>query len=175
MIRKTKGRRRQGSGRQKHAKRQTLHQAAPGGRPKGSRARGGKAGLAVQVLCQHADGVRLRTHRLQVGRLYRRSAGAGAAAVWKNVEHKRLAELAAGFAHPQRVVLVRALMEGATSYRQIRLALRAKAGPLYHHVKQLRLCGLLQVGPRDVYRLTEAGQLAAGVLCAMERLLARIR
>jgi hypothetical protein len=175
MNRQGKAGRRRAAGRQKRRTRHTVRQAAPGGRPKGSWAGGGKAGLAVQLLCQHADGVRVRTHRLQAGRLYRRSAGAGAAAVWKGVEHKRLAELAAGFAHPQRVILVRALMEGASSYRQIRMALGAKAGPLYHHVKQLRLCGLLQVGPRDVYRLTEAGQLAAGVLCAMERVLARIR
>lgn len=171
MNRRRKADRRRAAGRRR---KRPPRQVTPSRRPPRTQA-AVRSGLAVELACRHADGVRVRTRRLQIGRIYRRSAGAGAATVWKGVDHKRLAELATGFAHPQRVILVRTLMQGATSYRQIRMALGAKAGPLYHHVKQLRLCGLLQVGPRDVYRLTEAGQLAAGVLCGLERLLARVR
>jgi hypothetical protein len=38
----------------------------------------------------------------------------------------------------------------------------------------LRLCGLLEAGPRDTYQLTMRGRLAAGVLCGLERLLAGV-
>jgi predicted transcriptional regulator len=107
-----------------------------------------------------------------VGRILNRPDPTAGLLVWRDVDRQALADLAAGFAHPQRVLLVRTLMEGATRYSELRVALGAKAGPLYHHIKQLRLCGLLEAGPRDTYQLTMRGRLAAGVLCGLDRLLA---
>lgn len=171
MKRKNRRQRGRAGGRAKRPKNASPRRPARG-RRHATRQPKGRCGLVIQLLCQHADGQRVRLHRQRVGRIYQRD-GTGAAAIWREVDHAKLAELAAGFAHPQRVLLVRTLMSGATRYRELRVALGAKAGPLYHHVRQLRLCGLLQMGRRDVYRLTDKGHLAAGVLCGLERLLSR--
>jgi predicted transcriptional regulator len=114
----------------------------------------------------------VHTRRAQVGRILGRPDPGAGLLIWRGVHQRQVADLAAGFAHPQRVLLLRTLMEGATRYSELRAALGAKAGPLYHHIRQLRLCGLLEAGPRDTYHLTLRGRLAAGVMCALDRLLA---
>ena len=60
--------------------------------------------------------------------------------------------------HPQRVALLQAMLTGAGSHAELRERTGLKAGPMYHHLRELRLAGFLEDGPRDVYRLTRRAQ-----------------
>jgi hypothetical protein len=78
-----------------------------------------------------------------------------------------LAKLLAGFGHPQRVAIVKAIFTGAGSYGALCEKVGLKAGPMYHHLRELRLAGVLADGPRDVYRLTQQGRDALMLVCSL--------
>lgn len=77
--------------------------------------------------------------------------------------------------HAQRLRIMLKLLEGPGTYRTLQKATKLKVGPLYHHVKELRLAGLLLPKQRDLYELTRAGRnlillaLAAGTLVGDRR------
>lgn len=77
-------------------------------------------------------------------------------------------ELFAALGHPVRLVMLRELMNETATYAQLRDATGQKAGPMYHHIKQLRLAGLIRPKQRDVYSITRAGRclLLAGLAAA---------
>jgi len=50
------------------------------------------------------------------------------------------------------------LLEGPGTYRALQKVTKLKAGPLYHHVSQLRLAGLILPKQRDLYELTRGGR-----------------
>jgi len=50
------------------------------------------------------------------------------------------------------------LLEGPSTYRGLHRITGLKAGPLYHHINQLRLAGLLRPKQRDLYDLTRGGR-----------------
>ena len=60
--------------------------------------------------------------------------------------------------HVDRVRLMLKLLEGPATYRALQRTTRLKAGPLYHHINQLRLSGLLLPKQRDLYELTRGGR-----------------
>jgi predicted transcriptional regulator len=62
--------------------------------------------------------------------------------------------------HVQRMRIIRKLLEGPTTYQALKRLTKLKAGPLYHHVNQLRLAGLILPKQRDLYELTRAGRNA---------------
>ncbi|MHC4610430.1 MAG: hypothetical protein ACYS7M_08795, partial [Planctomycetota bacterium] len=70
----------------------------------------------------------------------------------------RLAEVLAAIGSPHRVKILVKLLEGPATYRAIQKTTRLKAGPLYHHVAQLRLAGLIGPKQRDLYELTRGGR-----------------
>ena len=80
------------------------------------------------------------------------------------VRRARLASICAGLGHRARLEIVAALLHGAATYRELVELTGAKPGPLYHHLSQLRLAGLLQASARDRYVLTETGK-KAGLTC----------
>ena len=60
--------------------------------------------------------------------------------------------------HAQRARILTKLLEGPATYRMLQKTTRLKAGPLYHHVNQLRLAGLILPKKRDLYELTRGGR-----------------
>jgi hypothetical protein len=78
-----------------------------------------------------------------------------------------LAALLAALASEHRLRILGKLLEGAATYRSLQKVTGLKAGPLYHHIANLRLASLVAPKQRDLYELTRAGRnalLAALVL-----------
>lgn len=87
---------------------------------------------------------------------------------------ERIAKLCNAMANPRRVAMLKAIFTGAGSYAQLADTLGLKAGPLYHHVRELRLAGLLELARRDTYRLTQYGKYALLLACLSESLLSKL-
>jgi DNA-binding transcriptional ArsR family regulator len=65
-----------------------------------------------------------------------------------------LAQVLAALGSPQRLLLVRAMLDGPRSSHQLQEALGiASAGQLYHHLKELLATGIIEQRGRSVYRL----------------------
>jgi predicted transcriptional regulator len=64
----------------------------------------------------------------------------------------------AAVGHEQRARILRKLLDGPATYRALQRLTKLKAGPLYHHVNQLRLNGLILPKQRDLYELTRGGR-----------------
>lgn len=88
-----------------------------------------------------------------------------AAKIRRATIHASQAFSAAG--HVQRARIMAKLLEGPATYRALQRVTKLKSGPLYHHVNQLRLAGLILPKQRDLYELTRGGRnlvVAAGLL-----------
>ncbi len=70
----------------------------------------------------------------------------------------QVCEALAAVGHVQRARLMVKLLEGPATYRALQRITGAKPGPLYHHVNQLRLAGLILPKQRDLYELTRGGR-----------------
>lgn len=70
----------------------------------------------------------------------------------------RTCQAFAAFGHTQRAKVMAKLLEGPATYRALQRVTRLKAGPLYHHINQLRLAGLILPKQRDLYELTRGGR-----------------
>jgi len=81
---------------------------------------------------------------------------------------KELHRTTGALAHAARVTIMLKLLEGPATYRSLQKTTSLKAGPLYHHINQLRLCGLILPKQRDLYELTRGGQglILAGMAVA---------
>jgi len=78
--------------------------------------------------------------------------------------------------HILRAKIVRKLLEGPATYQALKRLTKLKVGPLYHHVNQLRLAGIILPKQRDLYELTRGGRnliLAAIALAPLTRDLRR--
>lgn len=64
----------------------------------------------------------------------------------------------AAVGHPHRGKIMLKLLDGPATYRTLQKVTRLKAGPLYHHINQLRLAGLILPKQRDLYELTRGGR-----------------
>lgn len=64
----------------------------------------------------------------------------------------------AAVGHPQRGRILCKLLEGPATYQALQHLTKLKAGPLYHHVGELRMAGLMLPRQRDLYELTRAGR-----------------
>jgi len=60
--------------------------------------------------------------------------------------------------HVLRAKIVRKLLEGPATYQALKRLTKLKVGPLYHHVNQLRLAGIILPKQRDLYELTRGGR-----------------
>jgi DNA-binding HxlR family transcriptional regulator len=70
-----------------------------------------------------------------------------------------------------RLAILAQLLEGPATYRSLQHRTRLKAGPLYHHVNQLRLTNLVGPKSRDTYVLTRAGRNALLLMLSLRPLL----
>ncbi len=64
----------------------------------------------------------------------------------------------AALGNDQRVKIMAKLLEGPAIYRSLQRVTKLRAGPLYHHINQLRLAGLILPKQRDLYELTRGGR-----------------
>ncbi len=71
---------------------------------------------------------------------------------------RAVADLLAALGSVHRVKLMAKLLEGPATYQALRKATGLLAGPLYHHIAQLRLAGLIRPKERDLYDLTCGGR-----------------
>jgi len=111
-----------------------------------------------------------RERRFRVGgvrRLYRRPAQRPRHQLTEQISDESLAKLLSAFGHPQRIAIMKAIYTGAGSYGELRKRVGLKAGPMYHHLRELRLAGVLADGPRDVYRLTRRGRDVLILACSL--------
>ncbi len=121
------------------------------------------------------------THSTAAARIERFTSGHRAArlpvaAMEKAARQLRPADLTAvasvlaacGSGH--RLAILMILLEGPATYRAIQRRTSLKAGPLYHHIGQLRLTGLIGPKTRDLYVLTKAGLRVLLTILCMERL-----
>lgn len=71
----------------------------------------------------------------------------------------------AAASHEYRVKLMMKLLEGPATYKAMQQVTKLTPGPLYHHINQLRLAGLILPKQRDAYELTRGGRnLILGLL-----------
>ncbi len=74
------------------------------------------------------------------------------------VRPAELAALLAAMSSVHRLRILLKLLEGAATYRTLQKVTGLKAGPLYHHIANLRLASLVGPKQRDLYELTRAGR-----------------
>lgn len=124
----------------------------------------------VIVLNNHA----LRKTRLAWAEMRRPSGRNSSADSKKNSSTKgdHLADPWPGVAHPIRRQIVRRLLGGTASHREIRELSKQAAGPLYHHVHQLERAGLVVSVHRNQYELTQQGVWFGMSMIAVEKTLA---
>ncbi|UCF32370.1 MAG: winged helix-turn-helix transcriptional regulator [Phycisphaerales bacterium] len=122
---------------------------------------------AMLVAGEHVDGVWDQAHqKIEIGGGVRKSRKGGAST--KTLEGVCHAMGALG--HPSRIRMMVKMLEGPATYRALQKVTKHRAGPLYHHVNQLRLAGLILPKQRDLYELTRGGRnlmlvaMAAGPL-----------
>ncbi len=98
----------------------------------------------------------LLAHRKNNGSVDETAAQAARRMV-RRADRAEIATLMTGLANPHRLAILHSLLEGPANYRHLLSATQLKAGPLYHHISELRLAGLIGPKARDTYELTELG------------------
>ncbi len=78
--------------------------------------------------------------------------------------------LLAAVSHPQRIAILKILLCGPACYRLLTKTTGLKAGPLYHHLGELRSAGLVGPKTRDIYSITRKGKRAMLLILALTRL-----
>lgn len=134
---------------------------------------------AVIVVAERAGGVvehgRVGSHVIMSslgtgGRVRGEKGGRKTAGRRRTISAKTCRALAA-VGHEQRLRLLGKLLEGPATYRSLQKVTKLKAGPLYHHVNQLRLAGLILPKQRDLYELTRGGRNLVLVAMALGSLI----
>jgi DNA-binding transcriptional ArsR family regulator len=70
------------------------------------------------------------------------------------LEAEGIARVIAAMGSPQRILLLRALLQGQHSSQQLQEAMGVtSAGQLYHHLKELLAAGIIEQRGRNNYRL----------------------
>jgi len=81
------------------------------------------------------------------------------AAAWeRKLVAAELRQVLGSLGHPVRLKLLCKLLSGPAVYQSLKWATRLAAGPLYHHINQLRIAGLIRPKERNLYELTRAGR-----------------
>lgn len=127
---------------------------------------GSGAGLAVLVAVAESVGGEWDVAQAKDERVSRRKGSGGVMAAMTRAARgiatkqriKKLAGTLGALGHPARVAMLVKLLEGPATYRALQKVSRLKAGPLYHHVNQLRLASLILPKQRDLYALTRGGR-----------------
>jgi DNA-binding transcriptional ArsR family regulator len=111
------------------------------------------------------------TRRIAISARVLQATAAGA----RKKDHGWLAAVLAACGHPARLAILKGLLGDTGSHARFQKLTGLKAGPLYHHLNQLRLAGLLHCDRRDVYQLSRLGHDLAVVAKLLMRLGGRRR
>lgn len=141
-------------------------------------------GMAVELAIRSFDGVNRDEKSVEIADSLRRPKGSGgngfpllkdremlARRVARSAKPESLSRLLAPLAHPQRIRILLKLLGGEATHQLLSKATKLKAGPLYHHLRELRAAGFIGPKVRDVYTLSLKGRrailatLAVGRLC----------
>ncbi len=141
------------------------------------------AALAVETWVRRIDGQSADSKRVQLAGLTKPGRRRGrsvvpsvqdqemaARRIARGVRPEDVARLLAALAHLQRVEILLKLLGGEATHRSLAKATGLKAGPLYHHLRELRMAGLIGPKVRDLYVLTAKGGRAVLAGLALERL-----
>lgn len=79
----------------------------------------------------------------------------------------------AGLAHPRRLAILKAMLNGATSHKDLKDEVSLKPGPLYFHLRHLERVGLVRMQDRSRYEVTQAGSDLLTILAAALQLIGR--
>jgi len=90
--------------------------------------------------------------------------------VSRGLKPTAVAGLLAALAHSQRIAILVKLLPGEANHQLLAKTTGLKAGPLYHHLRELRSAGLIGPKVRDVYQLTRKGRRAILAVLAIGRL-----
>lgn len=82
----------------------------------------------------------------------------------------RIAEVFQALGSTHRLRILGCLLEGPATYRLLQRRTGLKAGPLYHHINELRLVGLIGPRARDTYVLNPPGRNAVLAAFALRSL-----
>jgi len=96
----------------------------------------------------------------RAGRLPNTAMEEAARRICRRGDIPALAGVLAALGSVHRLTILAQLLEGPATYRALGRRTSLKAGPLYHHINQLRLAGLVGPKARDTYVLTRAGRNA---------------
>lgn len=69
-----------------------------------------------------------------------------------------LRQTLASLGHPVRLKVLIELLSGPAVYQSLKRVTRMAPGPLYHHINQLRIAGLIRPKERNLYELTRGGR-----------------
>lgn len=83
--------------------------------------------------------------------------------------NKRVCVAMAAAGHEVRAKLMLKLLDGPATYRALKRMTKLEAGPLYHHINQLRLAGLILPKQRDLYELTRGGRNLILAMMVLDR------
>ncbi len=83
----------------------------------------------------------------------------------------RVSEAFAALGHPQRLRILAKLLGSPGTYQSLMKLTKLGAGPLYHHINQLRMAGLILPKQRDLYELTRGGRNVILTALALEPLM----
>ncbi|MCH8148355.1 MAG: hypothetical protein IH987_10230 [Planctomycetes bacterium] len=83
--------------------------------------------------------------------------------------NKRVCIAMAAAGHEVRAKLMLKLLDGPAIYRSLKRVTKLEAGPLYHHINQLRIAGLILPKHRDLYELTRGGRNLILAMTVLDR------
>jgi len=67
---------------------------------------------------------------------------------------------------PMRARILLKLLREKATYSDLQRTTKLQAGPLYHHINQLRMAGLIGPKQRDTYELTRGGRNLIMIIAA---------
>ena len=114
--------------------------------------------------------LRIKESRVPKSWSVERRAEALAQRLRGKIRPERVAKVLNVLGSPHRIRILLALAGGAVTYRHLVKSTGLKAGPLYHHVNQLRLGGLARPRERDLYEITARGTQRLLMAAGMARL-----
>ncbi|MBI1824888.1 MAG: helix-turn-helix transcriptional regulator [Planctomycetes bacterium] len=134
--------------------------------------RNAKRELRLSIIIEELDGRNNAKKKLHLRVPIRKSTGTVAI---RADRFRRSSEILSATAHPVRLAILHLLLSGPATYSSLQRRTQCKAGPLYHHIGQLRLAGLILPKQRDVYELSATGRNVLLCVLAMRQLANRGR
>ncbi|GMV98120.1 MAG: hypothetical protein AMXMBFR83_24730 [Phycisphaerae bacterium] len=125
--------------------------------------------MKMRSWTQGADRNRRKPRKTRGGGPGRSRRGGGKAGRAGRFRPEGLARLLGALAHVKRLQILVKLLEGLSDHRTLAKLTRLKAGPLYHHLRELRLAGLIGPKVRDQYVITSSGRRVTRAAMALGR------